>query len=359
MLADGVFARQFPKKEVTEAVMDTSTRPIHKWQTLWSIAGPELPSAAIWLTKNIHIRPRNAEEAARKSPSTTPIPSLSVPHGLFVVHYPPRDEVQGSHRVQIDVEAESEDAAVKLAEKISERLTVTLSLAVSGAPYFSQLLAFRRADKVEEYSGWSQSARISPLAPPSVLNEEKLKSALKISQLVEEDETANNAFLHLSTAWQLQSTSGSKPLQRSILQHYVLSIEAVVNGAMEKIRVARKDAIKLGEQLFAKEFSEALPKRADKAKAIREASTKLREISLANMIPSIDTVGPIMRLPESVCRDARDLYRFRSRNLSHPGKKENDEMNRWLSSGPKISEHCLADTVSRSFLIAYCEHISV
>lgn len=331
---------------------------MYQWQTLWSFSGPELPEKPVWITESIHIRPRNAEEAAEKHSSTSPSPTLTVPNGLYVVHYPPQDEVQGSHRVQINIEAETEDDAIREAEQICGRLTASLSLAVSGTPYFAQLLKFRRADQTEEYSGWSQVVQISTIAMPTALEDGRLKFSLKLARIVEDDETANNAFLHLSTAWQLQVTSGAKPLQRSILQHYVLSVEAVVNGAMRKVRKDKKDAIKLAEQQFSKEFADILPKRSDKAKAIREASTTLREISLANMIPSIDTIGPIMGIPEDICASAKDLYRFRSRNLSHPGKKQDEGMKHWLNSGSKTHEHCLADTVGRAFLLAYCNHVS-
>lgn len=331
---------------------------MYQWQTLWSLSGPELPEKPIWISNSIHIRPRNAGEVAHSNPSTTPNPTLTVPQGLYVVHYPPRDEVQGSHRVQINIDAATEDDAVRKSERICERLTASLSLAVSGTPYFAQFLKFRRVDQNEEYSGWSQTIKISPLAMPSALEDKKLKLSMRLAELVEGDETANNAFLHLSTAWQLQSTSGAKPLQRSVLQHYVLCVEAVVNGAMSKIRKEKKDAIKLAEQTFSKEFSDSLPKRADKAKAIRDASTKLREISLANMIPSIDHIGPTMGITEDISSYAKDLYRFRSRNLSHPGKKQDDGMRHWLETGSKTHDLCLADRVARGFLLAYCEYIS-
>lgn len=331
---------------------------MHQWQTMWSISGPELPEKPIWITPHIHIRPRTEKEAAQEHPSTTPDLRAIVPNGLYVVHYPPHDEVQGSHRLQINVKAASEDEATREAELVCERLTATLSLAVSGTPYFAQLLAQRRADQDHEQSGWSQILRISPLAMPAALQDRNLRLSLKLAKLIEEEETANNAFLHLSTAWQLQATSGSKPLQRSILQHYVLSVEAIVNGAMGEIRKSRRDAIKLEEQKFAKDFSETLPKRADKAKAIREASTKLREISLANMIPSIDAIGPVLKISDEISSNAKELYRFRSRNLSHPGKKQDDGMKYWLRSGSKTHEHCLADTVARTFLLAYCHYVS-
>lgn len=331
---------------------------MHQWLTLWSICGPALPEEPIWISKKVHIRPRNAEEAAEDRPHGPPNPTLTISHGLYVINYPPRDEVQGSHRVQIEVIAADEEDAIKEAEKICDRLTASLSLAVSGVPYYSQLLLYKRADQVDEYSAWSQAATFVTLSDPVPLDNFHLKLGLKLSLLMENDETVNNSFIHLLTAWQLQSTSGSKPLQRSILQHYVLSIEAVVNGAMSQIRKDRKDAIKLEEQKFSKDFSDSLHKRADKAKAIREASTTLREISLTNMIPSIDMLRPILGLPEDICSDAKDLYRFRSRNLSHPGKKQDEGIARWLSSGSRKDEHCLADIVARAFLLAYCQHIS-
>lgn len=331
---------------------------MHQWQTLWSISGPELPKKPIWVTDYIHIRPRNTEEASEKDSPAFLNPKLTMPEGLYVVNYPPRDEVQGSHRVQINIEAETEDDAVKKAEQICERLTASLSLTVSGTPYFTQLLKFRRADQTQEQYAWSQSVRISVLEMPSEMEDEKLKFSFKLSRFVENDPTANNAFLHLLTAWQLQATSGSKPLQRSILQHYVLSVEAIVNGVMSKVRREKKDSIKLAERKFSKEVSDGLPKRADKAKAIREASTKLREISLVNMVPSIDMIGPMIGIPDDICSNAKDLYRFRSRNLSHPGKKQDEEMKHWLNSGSKSHEHCLADKVARVFLMSYYTHAS-
>ncbi|WP_322895430.1 MULTISPECIES: hypothetical protein [unclassified Yoonia] len=330
---------------------------MYQWQTLWSLSGPELPDEAISVAQNIHIRPRNASEAATHSSSPLS-PTVSVPGGLYVVNHPPRDEVHGSHRLQVDVKAKTEDEAISEAEKTCERLTASLSLAVSGTPYFFELLRIRRVDQKEEYSGWSQAVRFSQLVAPTPLKDSKLKLSLDIAWSIENNETANNAFLHLSTAWQLQATSGSKPLQRSILQHYVLCIEAIVNGAMGQVRKGKKEEIRIAEQKYSNEFAENLGNRVDKAKAIREASTALREISLVNMIPSLDAICPMLGIPSNICASAKDLYRFRSRNLSHPGKKQDAEMKKWLNSGPKTFEHCLADTVARAFLLSYCQRLS-
>ncbi len=331
---------------------------MHQWQTMWSISGPKLPETLIWFSPTTLIRPCNKDEANEDPHSIDPNFRLKVPNGLYVVHYPPNHLVRGSHRVQINVDAADEDEAIELATKSCERLTTSLSLAVSGTPYYAQLTKYRRADQNNEFWGWTPTTRISTLSEPTNLENADLRLGQTLAQIIQEDATANNSFLHLSTAWQLQSTSGSKPLQRSILQHYVLSMEAVVNGEMGKLRKEKKDSIRLQEQKFSKEFSESLPKRADKAKAIREASTKLRELSLSNMIPSIDAIQPILKLSDDICSDAKELYRFRSRNLSHPGTQTDDGMKKWLKSGPKTCDLCLADTVARTFLVKYCSKIS-
>jgi hypothetical protein len=111
-------------------------------------------------------------------------------------------------------------------------------------------------------------------------------------QSTRKDSTAVNAYVHLLTAWQLQSTVGAKPLERSILQHFVLCMEAVVNGAMTSIRKDRRDSIRLKERKFASEFAESLSKRADKPEAIRQASTRLREISLSTPPPTASALAP-------------------------------------------------------------------
>ncbi|MCY4304366.1 MAG: hypothetical protein OXC62_06250 [Aestuariivita sp.] len=328
---------------------------MYDWQTLWSISGPELPEKPTWITENIHIRPATAEETGAKPFSLNP--TLEVPGRLYIAHYPPRDEVQGSHRMQINTNTEKEDQAIKETENICEKLTASLSLIVSGMPYFAQFLKIKRKDQDYEHSAWSGTMKISPLETPSPLDKIKLKSSLNLSQLIQDDTTANNAFLHLSTAWQLQATSGAKPLQRSILQHYVLSVEAIVNGFMSKIRKEKNDEIKLKEEKFSKEFSDNLPKRTNKAREIRNASNELRKISLLNMIPSIDNTSDALSISDEFCATAKKLYRFRSRNLSHPGKDQRNEIEHWLNSG-ETYELCLADKVARTFLLAYAKHHS-
>ncbi len=174
--------------------------------------------------------------------------------------------------------------------------------------------------------------------------------------LVELDEIAENAYVHLLTAWQLQTTAGSKPLQRSILQHYVLCIEAVVNGIMARVRRREADAIRLAEREFAAVFAADLVKRADKPDAIRAASTRLRELSMTNMLPSIDMTASVLDLGLAVVKAAKDLYRFRSNSLSHPGRTKPEDLRKWLQEGPTIDRFCAADVVARAFLTAYCAH---
>ena len=174
--------------------------------------------------------------------------------------------------------------------------------------------------------------------------------------LVELDKVAENAYVHLLTAWQLQTTAGSKPLQRSILQHYVLCMETVVNGIMAPVRRRQADAIRLAEREFAAGFSVDLAKRSDKPDAIRAASTRLRELSMTNMLPSIDMTASILQLEPAVVRSAKDLYRFRSSSLRHPGRTKPEELRKWLQEWPTIDRFCPADLVARAFLTAYCAH---
>jgi hypothetical protein len=191
---------------------------------------------------------------------------------------------------------------------------------------------------------------------PEPLFETDLVEVRALFTITEKDSIAENAYIHLLTAWQLQNTAGAKPLQRSILQHYVLCIEAIVAGVMTSIRRERADALRQEERKFAAEFAETLLKRANKPEAIREASTELRRIGLINMLPSIAIVSSLLQLPENVKSQAVDLYRLRSSNLSHPGRDKPEAFKEWLARGPNVERFCQADLVARSFLAAYCRH---
>lgn len=161
---------------------------------------------------------------------------------------------------------------------------------------------------------------------------------------------------HLLAAWRLSDTPGSKPLNRSILQHYVLSIKAITAGVMAKVRAERVDQIRLAERTFADEFCRTLGNRADKPKAIREASTRLQEIGLNNMIPSFITTADVIGIDAADKDRAIDLYKLRSNSLSHPGKRSDHQIQQWLQAGGlQIS---LPDALAREFLVKYCAHSS-
>ncbi|NGP18432.1 hypothetical protein [Devosia aurantiaca] len=216
----------------------------------------------------------------------------------------------------------------------------------------------RRVGEQQEVTAWSQTANIAMFYEPEPLTENDLTGARALFNIIETDSVAENAYIHLLTAWQLQSTAGAKPLQRSILQHYVLCIESIVTGVMASIRRERADAIRLEERKFAADFADTLSKRANKPDAIREASTELRNIGLINMLPSIAVVSSKLALDDAVKDQAVKLYRFRSSNLSHPGKDKPAAFKEWLSGGPSVDQFCQADTVARSFLVAYCKQIA-
>jgi hypothetical protein len=99
-----------------------------------------------------------------------------------------------------------------------------------------------------------------------------------------------------------------------------------------------------------------MDKRSDKPAAIRQASTKLREIGLQNIVPSIAAVAEIIKIPDSVRDQAIGLYRFRSSSLSHPGRTKDADFGKWLKSGPTVADHCVADIVARAFLVRYAEY---
>ncbi|MBO9100332.1 MULTISPECIES: hypothetical protein [unclassified Rhizobium] len=275
-----------------------------------------------------------------------------------VIAYPPRDEVQSRHRLQIDVEAANADDACDFAQRIADRLLLSLSLSIPGRRYHAELRRLRRAGEQQELSAWSQTASIAMFHEPDPLIETDLPDVRVLFATTEKDTVAENAYIHLPTAWQLQVTAGAKPLQRSILQHYVLCVEAIVSGVMTSIRRERGDSIRQDERKFASEFAETLSRRANKPEAIRDASTELRNIGLINMLPSIATVASVLQIPDDAKDQAINLYRFRSSNLSHPGRDKPEALKKWLTGGPTVDQFCLADMVARSFLAAYCRHIA-
>jgi hypothetical protein len=326
------------------------------WQTWWSFVGPRLTQAEFRLRDDIVLAPLTEEEFTSMKGRRAPVLSRANPSpGSFVVSYPPLDEVQSRHRLQIDVLACDFDKACQLATEIADKLVLSLTLAVPSGRYYAELRLVRRADENKERTAWSPTSKFTILNQPEYLTNDDIASAMKMFRAVEQDSTAENAYVHLLSAWQLQSTSGAKPLDRSILQHYVLCIEAIVNGVMKDIRNIRYDTIRLEERKFATEFAASLPDRADKPEAIREASTKLREISMSNMLPSIEAVADILNLGDYAKNQSKDLYRLRSRSLSHPGR-DKEAIHQWLHSGPGVSDICRADTVARAYLAAYCDY---
>lgn len=190
-----------------------------------------------------------------------------------VIAYPPWDEVQSRHRLQINVEAANAGEASDVAQRIADRLLLSLSLSIPGRRYHAEFRMLRRAGEQQEVTAWSQPATITMFYDPDPLFESDLTGVQALLLITEKDSVAENAHIHLLTAWQLQNTAGAKPLQRSILQHYVLCVEAIVTGVMTSIRRERGDSIRQQERKFAAEFAETLSKRANKPVAIREAST--------------------------------------------------------------------------------------
>lgn len=330
------------------------TRKKATWQTLWLIVGPRLPQTEIMVRHGVYLAPLTTEAYERFKLNEDPSPRFSGTTDGYVVHYPPRDDVLSRYRLQIDVEEEEHDEAVFRAEQIANRLMTSLSLSVPGGRYFAGLRRVRCADETQEYFPWSQSALVTLHTPPNPFEPGDIDTALKLFDRLEKDPTAENAYVHLQTAWQLQSTAGSKPLQRSILQHYVLCMETVVTGFAATVRKDQADKLKLEERAFALAFAEELPRRSDKPKAIREASTKLRNMSGANMLASIDLVAPMLGVSDLVLESAKELYRFRSQTLSHPGRSRPSDFAKWLTAGPTTDKFCLADIVARAFLLGFC-----
>ncbi|MER9902153.1 hypothetical protein [Mesorhizobium sp. M0130] len=328
----------------------------HLWQTWWAVVGPKLLRTEAWVRENIVLAPLSEASFREMKGHRAPAPKIAFSSDSFVVRYPPRDEVQSRHKMQINVDAKDADEAVFLAQQQADRFLTSLSLAVSGVRYHAELRKLRRADEDREITGWSQSVNGFSLQEPGTLEPGDLKIAVRLFNEIEKDKTAENAYIHLLTAWELQSTAGAKPLERSTLQHYVLCMEAIVNGVMERVRREQAGKIKEAERAYTNEFAEIFPILVDKPKAIREASTKLRDISYSNTLPSIEEVATRLSISPDIMEHAKNLYRFRSRSLSHPGRPQADAYKKWLSSGPSVSNHCLADVVARAFLVGYCEH---
>lgn len=328
----------------------------HPWQTWWLVIGPKLPLGEIRLRKNIVLAPMPDHGTGDVPVLAPPVPNVSMSSGGYVARYPPRDVVQSRYRLQVDVEADGQDSAELLSTQIVNQFLTTLSLSLSGPRYHAELRKLRRADEEQEYSAWSQTAMITGYSNPQPLEQSDILRALSLFDLVDSDDAAENAYVHLLTAWQLQDTAGAKPLRRSILQHYFLCVETVTNAIVSKVRVTRNDAIRLEERNFSNEFASSFNDRADKPAAIRQASTKLREIGLQNIIPSIKAAAEIIKIPDGERDQAIKLYQFRSSSLSHPGRTKDADFDKWLKSGPTVADHCAADVVARAFLVRYAAH---
>ena len=306
------------------------------------------------LRLGIYIAPMTEEDFDRNKGETTPVLRATTSSDNYVVRYPPRDVVQSRYRLQIDVPDGDEERAGEHAREIANRLLTSLTLAVPGGRYHAEFRKIRRVGEEQETSALSQTIAVTSFSDPVPFDAGDDLRALILYDRLESDDTADNAYLHLLTAWQLQDTPGSKPLQRSTLQHYVLSMEAIVTGVMIKVKSYKADQIKRAESKFVDAFIADLPHRANKPKAVRDASTTLRMIGLQNTLPSIDAVAAVIGLPGDVTDDAKSLYKFRSSSLSHPGRRNSRDMDRWLHHGATVTDLCRADIIARSFLVAYC-----
>ncbi|MGL4091205.1 hypothetical protein [Agrobacterium cavarae] len=335
--------------------MQSQSSPVaDQWQTWWIITGPKLPGKEFRFSDRIVLAPLSDAAFEDSKKVRPPVIKMEASLDSQVLCYPPRDEVQSRHRLQIDVEASDAEEASDTAQRIADRLLLSLSLSIPGRRYLAELRRLRRVGDQGEITAWSQSATIAMFEEPDPLFEADLSEVRALFSEIDKDAVAENAYIHLLTAWQLQNTAGAKPLQRSILQHYVLCVEAIVNGVMTSVRRDRVDSIRHEEREFAASFAETFSKRANKPEAIREASSELRKIGLINMLPSIATVSSVLGITDSVKDQAINLYRFRSSNLSHPGRDKPGTFRDWLSGGPTVDKFCLADVVARNFLTAYC-----
>lgn len=323
------------------------------WQTWWSIGGPKLAADETFLSPTIVIAPLTEEEFERAKTDFRNFPDVRPRNEENVIHFPPRDEVTSRYRLQIDVMAKNADDAAAKAQQITDRLLMSLSLVIGGARYYAELRKLRLASDITEMSAWSQMMAMRILGKAASLEQHEIERTSRIMAVIETDAVAENAYTHLLSAWRLHETSGSKPLERSILQHYVLCIEAVVDGYMTKVRRANADEIKSRERDYARQFSEELHKRADKPQAIRDAVVQLNRIGQSHILPAIETAADALCIPPVHKSQAIELYRFRSKRLSHPGRPKPSELKKWLhSKGPALA---LADTLARSFLERYCE----
>lgn len=328
------------------------------WQTNWLIIGPKMPEQELRLSDNIVIAKLNDEAFKRMSAAQVPVTRINYPGANYAAHHPPFEIVQSRYRLQVDIRALDQDDAVKCASEIVNRLLVSLSLTIDGSRYRAELRAAKIAGQAQEYTAWSHPMSFAAFPDPGDLHAADMERSLDLFRRIDQNGILSNAYENLMAAWQLQDTVGTKPLQRSVLQHYVLSIETIVNGVAKDIRASQQDKIRQAERLFASEFSDSIQGRADKPKAIREASNKLREIGLQNTIPCIDSVGPMLTIPTNIVEHAKELYRFRSRNLSHPGKANAEELSSWLNSDPATYKFCAAEIISRAFINGYYNYIT-
>lgn len=323
------------------------------WQTWWMIVGPKLVTEPQWIADNVHLAPLSEHDFQRENEPATPVPNIRASSDCYIVHYPPRDHVHGRQRLQIDVRAKDQEDADQQARLIAARILTSLTLANAGPRYGAELRYIRQLNAAQQFSAWSETVKISPRENPQLLEQEGIDRALAYFHMIESDAVAENAFGHLLTAWKLEETAGSKPLRRAILQHYILAIEAVVSGVIDKVRKFQAGRISAEERVFADEVAHDLPKRVNKPKSIREASTKLREIGLQNMLPSIRAIAPLIKLTNVQMSDAMKLYQLRSSALSHPGTQKEREIDAWLRGGENMAP-CLADALARDFLTGYC-----
>jgi hypothetical protein len=327
---------------------------IFKWQTLWTILGPSLPGEETSLGDGVIIAPLTEDEFARindsRQPQFTIKPSTT---DCFVVNHSHSSEVQSRHRLQIDVEAPNEGYARRRAMEKSDRLILSLSLAAAKyGRYYAEFLKIHQADHEVEWGAWTTPKSAWWFDEVAQISRLELETAAHLINLTETSPAVNSAYTHLLTAWSLHEIPGSTLLKRSILQHYVLCIEAIVKSVMKFERRRLQDRIRPEEKKYAEEFSTTLSVSSDKSAEIRKAARQLQVISLDTARLGIEHASGVLGVPEEDARSATELYGFRSRALSHPGEADDDSLRYWLERD-RFSRFCRADRLARTFLVAF------
>jgi len=319
------------------------------------ILGPKLPKESTRIGKFI-IKPIELDEAKELYNKYLKIKaSLSSPG---VDYTPPIKSVFSFHLFQIDVEADSVEEGLKIAEKELGTLNVFLTIIAEGRRYHSKILD--GPTEIEIIDG------IKYISYPLLKSETGIFGYFDVDSVnadfFEEfddyyklnDKTLNRCLEYFIKAWSFRDAIGKAQTLEPALQNYFLIIENISERISSNWMKKNKSNVSEIKIALINDFVNKKYTDGELLKEYNKLIIQVQKAELTNIRNKINHACKVLNIEENIREEAVDFIEVRN-SLSHPRTKNSIEK-KWLnieSPGQPI----LAEKIPRIFLKSYMKFI--